>query len=108
MISFTPYDTHSPLIPPDRRLARCCSRTQLTRHRSWTHGFTGYRSRINAFYLDPVLPPQLSNYTVKGMKWGGGTFDVTLGSDHTTIRLRSYSHGSIPVEIGPSNAKAGN
>lgn len=35
-----------------------------------THGFTGYRSRSDRIFLDPSLPPQLTNYTIKGMKWG--------------------------------------
>ncbi|KAG8988480.1 alpha,alpha-trehalase ath1 [Tulasnella sp. JGI-2019a] len=87
--------------------------TFLTAHggflQSLTHGFTGYRSRTNAFYLDPILPDQISNYTVKGMKYRSGTFDVTLTTSQTIIRLRSTSGGaSIPVEIASANARAGN
>ncbi|KAG8864784.1 alpha,alpha-trehalase ath1 [Tulasnella sp. 330] len=87
--------------------------TFLTAHggflQSLTHGFTGYRSRTNAFYLDPILPEQLTNYTVKGMKYLTGTFDVTMTTSQTTIQLRSTSDGAgIPVEIAAANAKGGN
>jgi len=86
--------------------------TFLTGHggylQSLTHGFTGYRSRTNAFYLDPVLPTQLTNYTVKGMRWLDSTFDVTLTTKSTFITRRHGTTPSAPVEIGPSNAKAGN
>lgn len=57
--------------------------TFLTGHggylQSWTHGFTGYRSRLHAFYLDPSLPPQLApeGFTVKGMKWQVSLFQLS-------------------------------
>ena len=76
--------------------------------RSLTHGLSGYRSRTNAFYLDPVLPTQITNYTIKGMRWKDSSFEVTLGTNDTTIIRRKGTTSSAPVEIGPSNAKAGN
>ncbi|KAK9454849.1 glycosyl hydrolase family 65 central catalytic domain-containing protein [Dipodascopsis uninucleata] len=52
----------------------------------FTHGFTGFRPREDAFYLDPVLPPQLEGgYSIKGMKWRGNIFDVTVQLDRTII-----------------------
>jgi hypothetical protein len=86
----------------------CCPRLPNHPCRSLTHGFTGYRSRTNAFYLDPILPIQLENYTVKGMKWLDSTFDVTLSTKETIITRRKGTTSTAPVEIGPSNAKAGN
>lgn len=50
-----------------------------------THGFTGYRPRLDAFYLDPSLPPQLKGLEVKGMKHQGAVFNVAIGPVHTTI-----------------------
>ncbi|KII91942.1 carbohydrate-binding module family 32 protein [Plicaturopsis crispa FD-325 SS-3] len=85
--------------------------TFLTGHggflQSFTHGFTGYRSRTNAFYLDPILPAQLTNYTLKGMKWRDSILDVTLTSKDTIIAHRKGG-SSIPIQIGTGNAKAGN
>ncbi|KAK4703450.1 hypothetical protein P7C70_g2769, partial [Phenoliferia sp. Uapishka_3] len=86
--------------------------TFLTGHggflQSWTHGFTGYRSRTTAFYLDPILPTQLSNYTIKGMKWQGSVFDVTLTTNSTSITRRSGENATAKVEIASRNAMAGN
>jgi len=85
--------------------------TFLTAHggflQSLTHGFTGYRSRTTAFYIDPTLPVQITNYTVKGMQWLDNTFDVTLATEHTTIIRRKGTTSTALVEIGSSNAKAG-
>ncbi|KAI5474838.1 glycoside hydrolase family 65 protein [Pseudohyphozyma bogoriensis] len=85
--------------------------TFLTGHggflQSFTHGFTGYRSRLNSLYLDPILPVQLTNYTIRGLDWQGSLFDVSLATESTTVTRRSGS-GNVTVEIGSSNSKAGN
>lgn len=73
-----------------------------------THGFPGYRFHTSAFYLDPTLPTQLSNYTVKGMKWQGSTFDLTLTTNLTTITRTTGGNGTAKVQIAAANAKAGN
>lgn len=90
-----------------------------------THGFTGYRPRLDAFYLDPALPPQFgpAGITVKGMKHRGAAFTVHVAPFNTTItRHRHYcsrpgraggcGSGSGPravtVRIGPRNPRAGN
>ncbi|KAL8276477.1 hypothetical protein RQP46_011127 [Phenoliferia psychrophenolica] len=86
--------------------------TFLTGHggflQSFTHGFTGYRSRTTALYLDPILPSQLTNYTIKGFKWQGSTFDLTLTTNTTTITRRTGGDGNATVEVAPRNAMAGN
>lgn len=92
---------------PSTDLVQCFGPTHYP-YRSLTHGFTGYRSRTNAFYVDPILPSQLTNYTVKGMRWLDSTFDVNLGTKETTIIRRNGSTPTAPVEVGPLNAKAGN
>ncbi|KAE9382576.1 hypothetical protein BT96DRAFT_1010391 [Gymnopus androsaceus JB14] len=70
--------------------------TFLTGHggflQSFTHGFTGYRSRTTSLYLDPSLPPQLTNYTIKGLKWAetnamSGNYTLGVG-DSLTIPTR--------------------
>lgn len=76
----------------------------------WTHGFTGYRPRLDCFYLDPTLPPQLapSGFTVKGMKWQGSVFDVTVAGDKTTVTRRAGGKGkNACVRIGDRNRKSG-
>ncbi|KAF9936710.1 alpha,alpha-trehalase ath1 [Modicella reniformis] len=76
----------------------------------WTHGFTGYRPRLDCFYLDPTLPPQLApdGFTVKGMKWQGSVFDVTIEGKQTLIKRRSgNSAKKACVRIGKRNKKHG-
>lgn len=76
-----------------------------------THGFTGHRTNSEAFYLDPVLPPQLKDYTIKGMKWGGASFDVHLETEQTRISLKDAGdsmNSTVRVQIGPRSPDAGN
>ncbi|GAA5883213.1 hypothetical protein JCM16303_007308 [Sporobolomyces ruberrimus] len=86
--------------------------TFLTGHggflQTLTHGFTGLRSRIDRMYLDPLLPPQLEEYTLKGFKWGGSSFDIHLSTKNTTITHNGKGGSSVKIEIGSRNAKAGN
>lgn len=76
-----------------------------------THGYTGYRPRIDAFYLDPSIPPQLKDgITVRGMKHRGAAFDVHITLANTTITRRPASpslpsnsttigNSSIPITV---------
>ncbi|KAF9958583.1 alpha,alpha-trehalase ath1 [Mortierella alpina] len=75
----------------------------------WTHGFTGYRPRLECFYLDPSLPPQLApdGFTVKGMKWQGSVFDVTVTGSRTIIKRRSGQSSKACVQIGKRNRNSG-
>ncbi|KAG0048008.1 alpha,alpha-trehalase ath1 [Gryganskiella cystojenkinii] len=75
----------------------------------WTHGLTGHRFRLDCFYLDPTLPPQLApdGFTVRGMKWQGSVFDVTVGGKQTTISHRSGVASRACVHIGDRNKKKG-
>lgn len=86
--------------------------TFLTGHggflQTLTHGFTGYRSRLAGLYFDPVLPPQLGNYTVKGLKWRGSSFDVNVATGNTTIVRKSGGNETVAVEISSRNAQGGN
>ncbi|GAA6018450.1 hypothetical protein JCM10207_000898 [Rhodosporidiobolus poonsookiae] len=77
---------------------------------SLTHGFTGYRYRLDRLYFDPSLPPQLTNYTIKGLKWHGSSFDINVATVNTTItRREGYgTNESVPVEVSSRNAQAGN
>ncbi|KAF3231844.1 alpha,alpha-trehalase ath1 [Orbilia oligospora] len=80
----------------------------------WTHGYTGFRSMQDVFYLEPSLPPHLSGGILyKTIKWQGASFEVYIGQQNTTIKRvvsrNSYLEykGAVPVRIGDKNAKAG-
>ena len=81
-----------------------------------THGYTGYRPRLDAFYLDPSIPPQLEEGVfVKGMKHQGAIFDVRITPTITTITRRANTKRSaaavnkkkVVVRIASRNEKAG-
>jgi hypothetical protein len=59
-------------------------------------------------YFDPLLPPQLEGYTLKGFKWGGSSFDIKLTTENTTITRKSGGNSTVKVEIATRNKKAGN
>lgn len=72
-----------------------------------THGYTGYRSNLDVLYLDPNLPPQLNNYTIKGFKWHSSSFDIQIDSKQTTITRKSGGNDSVTIQIASGNEKAG-
>lgn len=87
--------------------------TFLTGHggflQSFTHGFTGFRPRLHAFYLDPALPPQLPEICVKGMHWKDSQFEVKMTLSGTTVTRTHGDEDKANVEIGGTrNSKAGN
>nr|WSY52043.1 discoidin domain-containing protein [Streptomyces sp. NBC_00886] len=56
----------------------------------FTHGLTGLRLHPDALHLDPSLPPQLSDgVRLSGLRWHGRTYDIAVGPETTTVRLRS-------------------
>ena len=61
-----------------------------------THGMTGFRTSKDGIYLDPVLPPQLSDgITIKGLKWQGVVLDITIGQDETIVTRKSPSASAL-------------
>lgn len=62
---------------------------------------------MDVFYLDPVLPVQITGYTVKGIRWLDSIFDVILSTKDTTIIRKKGSTSTASVQIGTSNAKTG-
>lgn len=68
----------------------------------FTNGLTGQRMRENHVYLDPMLPPQLSQgVKLDGLHWQGRTYDIAIGAHDTTVRL---THGE-PFEIETPQGK---
>ncbi|KAH7175308.1 glycoside hydrolase family 65 protein [Dactylonectria macrodidyma] len=78
----------------------------------FTHGLTGMRANIDAFYLDPMLPPQLPDgICIKGMKWQGAVFDVSIQLENTTVTRRpaknkvTYAQKRVTVRVLGGNTK---
>lgn len=76
---------------------------------AFTHGLTGMRLREDVFYLDPTLPPQIPNgVVIKGLKWQGSSFDVSIQPENTTVTRRElglpHDKIAVPVQIGDKNS----
>ncbi|KUL86777.1 hypothetical protein ZTR_04773 [Talaromyces verruculosus] len=68
----------------------------------FTHGLTGMRSRVDALYLDPILPPQIPNgVLINGIKWQGASFDIAINLENTTITRRQLGlpHDIVPIIV---------
>lgn len=88
--------------------------TFLTGHggylQSYTHGLLGYRTTNDSdhtLYIDPNLPPQLARHggiTIKGVRHGRSSVDITIQEQHTTVTLVKGKK-SIKVRSGPSGKK---
>jgi hypothetical protein len=63
----------------------------------FTHGYSGLRWRSDQIALDPSLPPQLEQVRLRGLHWQGRVFDVTIGSESTTLRLTTGP--VMPVDV---------
>lgn len=63
----------------------------------FTHGYSGLRWRSDRIALDPSLPPQLEQVRLRGLHWQGRVFDVTVGSESTTLRLTTGP--AMPVDV---------
>lgn len=88
--------------------------TFLTGHggflQTLTHGFTGFRPMYNRLYLNPTLPPQMSQgYQITGMKYLGAVFDIDMQLNATTI-LRRNGGGPkrVQITVGDRSSQAGN
>ena len=60
------------------------------------------RPDLDALYFDPMLPPQLPDgVNVKGIRWQGAVFDVSIGLDDTKItrRLSGTKDDSLEASI---------
>ncbi|MEV6173335.1 discoidin domain-containing protein [Streptomyces sp. NPDC051954] len=67
----------------------------------FTHGLTGLRLREDALHLDPTLPPQLSDgVRLSGLRWRGRTYDISIGPETSTVRLRSGTPFTLDTPEG--------
>lgn len=78
-----------------------------------THGYTGLRHREDALYLDPSIAPQFQDgLEIKGMKFHGGSFDIKIGLNETTItrrktRDKKRDFRGLRVRLGNRNPNHG-
>lgn len=77
---------------------------------AFTHGLTGMRFREDVFYIDPMLPPQIPDgVVIKGLKWHGASFDVSIQPENTTITRRElglpHDQVAVPVRVGNGHIK---
>lgn len=80
-----------------------------------THGFTGFRAQEDAFFMDPMMVPQIpEGIKIKGLKYQGSVFDVEIGLENSTITRKrgAVASGSgtlspIIVRIGGKACKRG-
>ncbi len=55
------------------------------------YGYTGLRWGVDGIKLNPILPSQLDEIKVTGLRYQGSTFDVTIGSTKTTVKVTAGS-----------------
>ncbi|MFD6836825.1 discoidin domain-containing protein [Streptomyces diastaticus] len=83
---------------------------------TFTHGLTGMRLRAaDRLHLDPVLPPQLARtadgtesgrVTLRGLRWRGRAFDLTIGPGTSEVRLTSGAPFTVETPEGRSTVSA--
>lgn len=77
-------------------------------------GYLGFRLRLDAFNIDPSLPPQIPHLTYRTVYWQGHAISASSNATHTTLqrlpdqRLRTantvYTDAAIPVTIGSNSS----
>ncbi|GAM42167.1 acid trehalase [Talaromyces pinophilus] len=71
----------------------------------FTHGLTGMRSHLDYLFLDPTLPPQIPDGAIiKGVKWQGASFEISIQLGYTTITRQELS---VPADKAPANIRIG-
>ncbi|KFY28360.1 hypothetical protein V491_00511 [Pseudogymnoascus sp. VKM F-3775] len=70
-----------------------------------THGFTGFRAQEDAFFMDPMMVPQIpEGIKIKGLKYQGSVFDIKIGLENSTITRKRGSGSVFDIEIGLENS----
>lgn len=71
----------------------------------FTHGLTGMRPHLDYLFFDPTLPPQIPDgVTIKGIKWQGASFEISIQLEYTTITRQELS---VPADKVPANIRIG-
>jgi hypothetical protein len=81
-------------------------------HRVAVFGYLGLRMMVDAFNIDPSLPPQIPNIDYRTVYWQGHAIDAKSNQTHTTLTRLSqslpnsnstYTTGAIPVTVGSNS-----
>jgi hypothetical protein len=77
-------------------------------------GFLGIRTDQPVLYINPSLPPQISNVKIRTFYYAGATISATMNSTHTTLtRLATpdsadvidlYANTTLPITVGTPNS----
>lgn len=72
---------------------------------AFTHGLTGMRSHLDYLFFDPTLPPQIPDgIIIRGIKWQGAGFEISIQLEYTTITRQALS---VPADQAPTNIRIG-
>lgn len=79
-------------------------------------GFLGVRTDQPTLYINPSLPPQISNVRVRKFYYAGATLMATLNSTHTNLTrvatpasanlIDTYGNNSMPIMVGTPGSPA--
>ena len=64
------------------------------------YGYSGMRWDANNVALNPSLNSQIGGIVLHNLQWRGRTFTVTIGQQHTTVRLQSGAPLPIQTPAG--------
>lgn len=77
-------------------------------------GFLGIRTDQDVLYINPSLPPQISNVKVRTFYYAGATFSASMNSTHTSFTRQEtskstgltdkYKNAKFPFIVGTPNA----
>jgi hypothetical protein len=78
------------------------------------YGFLGIRTDQPVLYINPSLPPQISNVKVRTFYFAGATLSAVMNSTHTTLTRLStpssvgltdlYANTTLPLTVGTPNS----
>jgi trehalose/maltose hydrolase-like predicted phosphorylase len=71
------------------------------------YGYSGMRWNTNNVALNPSLNGQIGGIVLHDLQWRGRTFTVTIGQQHTTVRLQSGAPLPIQTPAGVRRVFAG-
>lgn len=80
----------------------------------WTHGYTGFRTREDGFYIDPSLPPHLvGGVKYSSFKYKGAAIEIDIRQNGTTVtRIEARNstldtQDTVPIIVSDKNSKGG-
>lgn len=71
------------------------------------YGFSGLRFGVDAVTLDPSLPPQLTDLTLRHLRWRGRSFDLRIERARSTVTLESGPAMQVKTPSGPRTLAEG-